>query len=75
MNQGSRCNNAIGTINNVDSWLGLMGGRTRQTMHDAFPMCAAFGVVAGVSGRLPIFLGGCGAQVVYQAGRHIFQIW
>lgn len=73
LNQGSRCNNTIGTINNVDSWLGVMGGRVRQTAHDAFGTCAGAAIISW--GSFSRFAAGCGGALINQAGHHIFRIW
>ncbi len=73
LSPGSHCNNAMGRINNTLGLPGLMVPRVRQTAHDAFPRCAAAGVVFG--GNLVYFARGCGGELIYQAGRHIFRIW
>lgn len=68
-----RCLSTGSYCNNIGGLPGLYGPRVRRTAHDAFPMCVAFGVAS--AGRLPVFLTGCGAQVAYYAGRHIFLLW
>lgn len=72
LSQGSRCSNFAGLINNVDSWLGLMGARVRQTAHDTFGYCVGAAIFGG---GLPRFVTGCGSALVYQSGRTIFRIW